>query len=137
MKYGIIKPKQRQVLVEHFETIHDAQAFAGLDNVDHGVLATGLGYVVYEFAMFVPPAQQSYFGLCGRLIAGPAVLYGFNKLGDTIPLRRSEIPDVSFYLGVNDIEAAIERGEITRPYMEINNIRLWQWPHPAPKGFMP
>jgi hypothetical protein len=137
-KFVIVNPKARKIEAVDFESLIHAQALAGLGNVDHGVLGRGvrysIGYVVDEFGLFVPAAEQSYFGSCGLLIAGPAVFYGFDEAGETVDLRRSEFPDVTFYLGVNDVEAAINREEIERPFMAVNGVELWHWPQPAPYG---
>jgi hypothetical protein len=133
-----VNPFTRKVEAVNVDHLHDAQALVGLGNVDHGILVRNynfaLGYVVDEFGLFKPVSEQKYFGLCGQLIAGPSVLYAFDDAGETVNLRRSEIPDVRFYLGVNDVEAAIDRGEIERPFMAVNGVELWHWPQPAPKG---
>ena len=133
-RFITINPRKRKVEAVSFDNIVQAIASVGLANVDHGVLARGLGYCIYEFSLFVPPSEQHYCGLAGHLIAGPAVLYGFDQAGETVDLRLSEIPDVTFYLGVNDVEAAIDRGEVNRPFMAVNGVELWHWPQPAPEG---
>ena len=135
-RFVIVDPFARKVEAVDVETLIDAQAIAGLGNVDHGVLAPNLGFVVDEFGLFVPVAEQKYFGLCGHLVAGRAVLYGFDDVGETMNLRRSEIPDVRWYLGVNDIEASIDREEIERPIIAFNSVVIWEWPQPAPDGFI-
>ena len=135
MRFVIVNPHKRTVAGVDVEGLIDAQALAGLGNVDHGTLAPGLGYVVDEFGMFTPVSEQKYFGLFGHLIAGPAVFYRFDEAGETIDLRRSEFPEVRFYLGINDVEAAIDRREIERPFMAVNGVELWHWPQPAPDGF--
>jgi hypothetical protein len=133
-RFVVVNPHKRTVEGVDFDSIIKAQAHAGLGNVDHGVLARGLGYCVDEHGMFKPVSEQKYFGLFGHLIAGSAVFYAFDEAGETIDLRRSEFPDVRFYLGVNDIEAAIHREEVQRPFMAVNGVRLWEWPQPAPGG---
>jgi hypothetical protein len=134
-QFIIVNPKARTISAARFPSLLDAQAMAGLGNVDHGSLVRGLGYVVDEFGLFVPPMQQSYFGIGNHLIAGTAVFYGYDQAGETIDLRRSEFPDVRWYLGVNDVEASIERDEIVRPIIAVNGAVHWQWPQPPPKGF--
>jgi hypothetical protein len=136
MKFVIIHPKGRTVVTVDKPSLHAAQAEAGLGNVDHGSIGRGIGYVVDEFGLYRPVDQQHYFGCAGRLIAGASVFYGVDEAGETIDLMKSQIPDVRFYLGANDVEAAIERGEIERPQVVINRSILWRWPQPAPKGFM-
>jgi hypothetical protein len=134
-QYIIVNPKDRTIKPVLAETLDEAKLVAGLaiDSTDHGSLVRGLGYVVYEYGLFVPPAQQSYFGVAGKLIAGTAVFYRYDDMGETQDLRLSEFPDVRWYLGVNDVEASIDRGEIVRPTMSMNNVVFWQWPDP-PKG---
>ena len=70
-RFVIVNPHKRTVEGVSFDSLFEAQAAAGLGNVDHGVLAPGLGYVVDEFGLFAPVSEQKYFGLCGHLIAGP------------------------------------------------------------------
>jgi hypothetical protein len=133
-RFVVVNPRKRTKEIIECDSIVDAQASVGLYGVDHGVICHGLGYCVYEYGLFVPPLEQSYFGLGGHLIAGPAVFYGFDETGETVDLRLSEFPDVRFYLGINDVEAAIDRGEIERPFMAVNGVELWHWPQPAPEG---
>jgi hypothetical protein len=134
-RFVIVNPRDRTVKGVNCDSLIDAQVMAGLGNVDHGQIARGLGYVVDEFGLFAPVSEQKYFGLFGHLIAGPAVFYLFDEMGETIDLRRSEFPDVRFYLGVNDVEAAIYRGEIERPFMAVNGVEYWRWPQQPPEGF--
>ena len=135
MRFVIVNPHKRTVEGVDVKSLIDAQALAGLINVDHGQVARGLGFVVDEFAMFVSPLIQAYFELGGKLIAGAAVFYRFGELGETLDLRRSEFPDVRWYLGVNDVEASIAREEIVRPIIAVNGMLIWEWPQPAPEGF--
>lgn len=137
MKFVVINPKARTIETVDAKELHDAERGAGLnpDSVDHGVLAPGLAYVVYEFGHFVPAAEQSYFSINRTLISGAAVLYGIDEAGETIDIMKSGIPDVRFYLGANDVEAAIERNEIRRPQMAVNGQQIWAWPNPAPREF--
>src|SRR6187431_2878619 len=115
-RFIAVNPRKRTKEVISHNTVFDAQEAIGLTAVDHGIICQGLGYCVYEYGLFVPVSQQHYFGIGGQLIAGPAIFYGFDETGETVDLRLSELPDVTFYLGVNDVEAAIDRGEINRPF---------------------
>ena len=135
-RFVVINPRKRTVEAVTFDDVVQAMATVGLASVDHGVLGRGLGYCIYEHSLFVPPSEQHYCGLGGHLIAGPAVLYGFDHEGETVDLLLSQIPDVTFYLGVNDVEAAIYRGEIERPFIAVNGVRHWEWPQPAPNNWM-
>jgi hypothetical protein len=87
-----------------------------------------MAYVVHEFGMFAPAAQQHYCGIAGHLIAGAAVLYGVGDEGETVDLMKSAVPDVDFFLGVNDVENAIHVGKVKRPVIRINGDLIWQWP---------
>jgi len=132
MKFVVIDPITRSVRTVDHETLREAQASAGLGNVDHGMLSRNLGYVVYEFGLFVPAERQYFFGMAGRLFAGRCVMYGCDERGETVPLMKSQIPDVRWFLGKNDVEAAIVRGEIIRPYLAIGPDKIWEWPEPRP-----
>lgn len=134
-RFVIVNPREKSVKAIECASVVDAEHEVGLSGVDHGVIMPGLGYVVYQFGLFVPAHEQHYFGLGGQLIAGPAVFYAFDERGETMNLRLSEFPEVRFFLGVNDVEAAIAREEIMRPGMTINGVVLWEWPQPAPEGF--
>jgi hypothetical protein len=134
-RFIIVNPHKRTIEAVPFDSLIEAQASVGLDNVDHGALWRGLGYVVHQHSLFFPPSKQAYCGIAHKLIAGPAVFYGYDQAGETVDLRRSELPDMRWYLGVNDVEAAIEREEIVRPIIAMNHAVMWEWPQPAPKGF--
>lgn len=138
MKFVVINPKLRAVTTVEERELRDALLGAGVDpdKVDHGLIDRRLGYVVFEYGLFMAPGEQDYFGMNGRLIAGTAVLYGINEAGETVDTFKAKIPDVRFYLGANDVEAAIERGEIARPKMSVNGEEIWAWPSPPPKGAM-
>ena len=132
MKFVAINPKAKTVETIDAPEVPDALLMIGLTpgEVDHGMLAPRLGYVVHQYSLFVPPAEQSYFSVAGRLIAGPCLMYGVGEAGETVPLMKSMLPFVRFYLGVNDVEAAIERKEVLRPQMSVNNDVIWAWPQP-------
>jgi hypothetical protein len=134
VKYVLINPKLRTATTAEFDSLQDAERAAGLvpGEVDHGMLTRSIGYVVYEFGLFVPAAEQSYFAIGRSLIAGPAVLYGVDAWGESVNLMRSTIPDIRWFLGANDVEAAIEAGEIIRPQMAVNDEVMWRWPQAAP-----
>jgi hypothetical protein len=136
MRYVLINPVLRTATAGDYASLQDAEVAAGLDPgaVDHGMITRSIGYVVYEFGLFVPPAQQHYFAMGRGLIAGAAVLYGVDAWGESVNLHRSTIPDIRWFLGMNDVEAAIEAGEIIRPETAINGVVTWRWPdaHPIP-----
>ena len=128
MQFMIVDPRKRTV--EAFDgELDGAKVAAGLDPhaVDHGTIAPGLAVVVYEYSLYVPPHKQAYCGVNGTLVAGPAVFYRYDQHGETVDLWKSEFPDVRFYLGINDVEAAFERGEIARPFTAVNDNVIWQF----------
>jgi hypothetical protein len=139
MKFVIVDPKKRSVETVDLGDLHSALIEAGLSpgEVDHGALSRRMGYVVYQFGMFVPATEQHYCAIAGRLIAGAAVLYGVGDEGETVDLMKSAVPDVDFLLGVNDVENAIYVGKVKRPVLSVNGETLWQWPQKAPPGMMP
>ena len=130
MKYVLVNPILRTATAGDYASLQDAEVAAGLDpgKVDHGMISRSIGYVVFEFGLFVPPAEQSYFAIGQTLIAGSAVLYGVNAWGESVNLHRSTIPDIRWFLGANDVEAAIEAREIIRPQTAVNGSVMWQWP---------
>ena len=133
-QFEIIKPATRETEVVQCEELRDALVLAGLNHgaVDHGMVTRGMGIVVYEFSLFVPSAEQSYFSIGGRLYAGNAVLYGVDEMGDTVDLRMLAIP---YWLQTEaDVEKAIRGGLCPRPTMSVNGDTIWQWPQPAPPG---
>jgi len=134
MKFGIVKPRTREGYTVECETLRDAELVAELDPgaVDHGVVADGIGIVVYEFGLFVPPVDQSYFAIGGRLYAGNAVLYGFHEDGETADLVR--LPQISMLSDYRAVERAIAERRIVRPEMSVNGKVMWQWPSAAPAG---
>jgi hypothetical protein len=135
MKFGIITPKEQNTTIVECASPEMATAVAGLSQrgVDHGMLMVGphrVGIIVYEYSMFVPPAEQSYFAINGRLYGGNAVLYGVDDHGETIDLRA--MPDVFFMPNQQAVERSIELGLVQRPYMAANDEIIWQWPAPRP-----
>jgi len=132
MQIVIVNPFVQQVRVGDF-TVEKAMAEAGLVNVDHGVVApitpdhpVGLAIIVYEFGLFAPPESQSYFVIAGHLYAGNAVIYGFNKQGDTVDIPG--MPRVVFMPSARAVERNIELGLVQRPYIAANGVVTWRWP---------
>ena len=133
MKFGIIDPAAKTLVVRDFETLRDAQRAAGLDKVDHGTIARGLAIVVYEFGFFEPADRTHYFSVTGGLYAGNAVLYGYDEAGETVDVHESMVPPITFFDTVGDIVVAMIRGLVRRPRHSVNNEPpTWQWPQPMP-----
>jgi hypothetical protein len=138
MKFAIVDPHiKRFAIVDVDSKKQNVKAVAGLGDVDFGVVARtpdggGIGIMVGEHGLFVPPAEQSYFEIAGKLYAGAAVLYAFDDAGITIDV--GALPAVRFFENADDVEAAIAIGQIERPRMAINNVPIWSWPGPSPWG---
>ena len=131
MKFVIIDATAREVKTVECETLQDAEALAGLDKgkVDHGSIARNIGYVVDEHGLFKPIAEQHYFVMNSRLVAGNSVLYAYNDLGDTIDMQRA--PMIFFLENrLEVIESAFAKGICHRPQLKINDKIIWQWPEP-------
>jgi hypothetical protein len=71
-----------------------------------------------------------YFSIYGQLFAGNAVLYAFNKSGETIDIR--QLPAIMFYRDVAEVERAIDAGAVKRPQMSYGETVYWRWPDPPP-----
>lgn len=135
-QFEIIKPATCKIDVVQCEELREALVIAGLDHdaVDHGMVIRNVGIVVYEFALFVPPQEQTYFSIGHRLYAGNAVLYGVNEMGDTVDLTMLALP---FWLKTeSDVERAIRENLCPRPRISVNGDTLWEWPQPAPAGML-
>lgn len=130
-QFAIIRPKTQDVLSLRCRELRDTYVIAGLEplKIDHGIVIRtphgGIGIVVYEYSLFVPPAEQSYFAINGRLYGGNAVLYGF---GETISLPA--LLPVVFLPNAAAVERNITLGLVQRPQMIANDEVLWQWPDP-------
>ena len=132
MLFVVIKARDQVVAPVDCPDLRDAQSIAGISNVDHGRVQPGVCIVVYEFGMFMPPRQQSYFAIRDRLYAGNAVLYGVNDGGETIDLPIEKIPMIAFFPGADSVERNIQLGFVERPNLTANGVVVWQWPDPRP-----
>jgi hypothetical protein len=128
MQFAIIDVNDKTVVPVECPDLVVAQTMVGLKKVDHGVVAPGIGIVVDEFGLYVPPDKQSYFAIFGRLYAGHGVLYAFNKGGESVDLIA--IPPVLFMPGAAAVERCIELGTVQRPQISVNGVVTWQWPDP-------
>ena len=141
MKFLAIKPREEVAEVIEAKDAHAAYRMVGLDplKIDHGVALKhdggGLGIVVYEFGLFEPSQEQSYFAIGQRLYAGNALIYNFDHKGATVDfeLGRPPVP-IWWFDNAADVEAAITNDTISRPQMLVNGDVIWEWPQPAPPG---
>lgn len=137
MKFFVINPAETSNDIVEAEDMRELYPGLGLVNVDHGVVLpphlsdtrVGIGIVVDENSLFVPPEKQRYFAIGKQLYGGNAVCYGFQEGGDTVDLEL--VPAVSF-MSVAGIEKAIAAGQIVRPVCAINGVVYWRWPEQAP-----
>jgi len=137
MRFAIVEPGETRWEVIEATSLFTLEARLRLDTPDHNVLVpaghlpsgVGIGIVVDDFSMFVPPAEQRYFIIGRTLFAGNAVMYGFDKAGETVDLQ--EVPQVIF-ISLAGIEDAIANGQIERPRTTINGEEVWRWPGPSP-----
>jgi hypothetical protein len=140
MKFTAIKPHDKKLVLIETDSLSVAEASVGLvsTKVDHGVLwrkeeiGVGLGYVMYEYALFVPTDQQKYASVFGKLIAGNCIVYAFNEIGDTIPVSEDMISekDIRWLPTLWDVEMAIAHRRVTRPILAVNGEVIWRFPEP-------
>lgn len=143
MKFGIIDPVAKTFRVHDVPSIGAAYALAHLDPTatDHGVIARlenghHVCFVVYEYGFFVPVADQHYFGIDYRLIAGHAMVYEADAFGVTVDLSDEAvalIDEPKWFDSADEIEAAIAVGTTVRPEMRVNGEVIWSWPEPGPR----
>lgn len=136
MKFLLIDPKARRVHVEWFPDLHFAELEAGLEpnEVDHGAVARNLSIVVYQFSLFVPPAEQFYFSVGASLFGGSAVMYQTDAAGETVDfnttISTAMFPNpgwLRWYRNLDEIEAAISGGTVKRPCTMLNDTPVWTW----------
>jgi hypothetical protein len=136
MKFLLIDPEKRRLHVGDFPDLNDAKVAAGLKphEVDHSGVARRLTIVVYEYSMFVPPAEQFYFSAGLKLFGGPAVIYQTNEVGETVDfdtvISTAVFPNpgwLRWYRNLNEIEAAISGGTVKRPQNMVNEDVIWSW----------
>lgn len=144
MKFLTIRPKwpDCSVKIEDHGDHHLAVRSAGLDplKTDHGVIRRyedcGLGITVYEFGLFDPASEL--WTCCGRLWAGPAVIYQFDPAGETIDFDVLRFANPTVDLGIVPVNreialTLIADGHIARPQHAVNGEVTWQWPQPMPE----
>jgi hypothetical protein len=136
MKYAIIKCPSTYEMVEA-ETFDAAKALAGLKplQTDIGAIIMGVSIVVYEFGLYLPAKDQSYFTIGRELYVNSGLLYHWDAEGETRPFtdRLFRICTPTF-MTYDEVEEAIKKGTMNRPTMKLNNEIIWQWPNPKPKG---
>jgi len=135
-RYWAINAEKHFIYFLDCESIHEAERAAGLSPgvVGHGAVDWRIACVVDDFGMFVPPEQQSYVMINGRLFAGNMLLYGVNEAGETIDLDNVDSLRPVFLHGREEVEAVIQQGLVKRPALSINDETIWQWPEPRPEG---
>lgn len=145
MKFGLINPKRKTVLIVDAKNLDAALARAGLKMgaVDHAVVAPGLGIIVHEYALLIPPRQQRYFTLLAsasytrQLYGGNAVLYAFDEHGETIDAHDDVPLHVTWFADAFAVEDAIDKGFIPRPTIRVNDVVTWEWQaNPPPRSRM-
>lgn len=147
MKFAVVNPFTRTIEEIEADQLRDVEERIAIGRVDHGSLSRprenpptpGLGYCVYEYALFADPAEQRYFAIRGRLMAGKAIFYGYDFEGETVDCPASRIDgQVTFFQSIDEIEAQIMFGTLVRPEMRVNGQCLWSWPRPIddPKEFI-
>lgn len=140
MKFLIIDARRKLARIDDFRDLVHAETSVGLDPkcVDHGSIRRGVGYVVHDFSLFVPADKQDYFRIGSRLIAGHAVLYAYDKTGETIDFEIELGFDAMWAFGIQFFESAARVEEaiasklVLRPMISINGDPIWRWPNPPP-----
>jgi len=133
MRYAIINPKKqtlRAIDASSFDVALDVAELAEVGR-DHGLVTRRVAIVVYEYSLYVPPAEQHYFALEGKLYGGNALLYGVGDAGETIDL--TACPEPTFFKSAADVEAAIYLGKVERPVVARDEKVVWKWPDPQPE----
>lgn len=134
MKFAIVDAFARTITIEDHKDIQDAMALVDLKSihVDHGVVTqarpVGLAIIVHEFGLFRDVNEQAYFSIGRQLFAGNAVLYGYDKRGETVDIPGT--PRVVFLQNIAAVERNIQLGMVQRPEISVNGVVMWRWPDP-------
>lgn len=134
MKFAVVLPAEKRITVVDVPDLRDAIRRAGLEPgaVDHGHVFRGLGVVVGEHGLYVPPAEQSYFSISRRLYAGNAVLYATNDAGDTVDYDHGGRWFGEWFDDAAGVEVAVAAGRVERPTLAVGADVVWRWPEPRP-----
>src|SRR5262245_49548986 len=141
MMYGMIAAAEHSLVTFDAPDYVKALRMCGLNpgQVDHGhikkitdergTMLGGIAIVVDEYGLRRPPLNQHYFGIGRRLYAGNGLLYMFDAYGTTVDYIDAD-GDVSpaWFAGAQDVERAIEAGDIIRPFRAVNGRIEWEWP---------
>lgn len=135
-KFVVVDPREENAFVVSEEDLTDVETSQNIGPVDHGILARGIGYVCFEYAMYVPKEEQRYFTILGtrKLFAGTNIFYGYNILGHTIDLGDiREIGDIAWLPNYQVVEEMIATGVVLRPEIRVGKSLIWKWPDPQPE----
>jgi hypothetical protein len=129
MRFGLITPPS--VRVQECSDFESARRAVGLGSLrtDHGTLSDVLAIVVHDSSLFQRD-RVKYFSIYAQLFAGNAVLYAFGPAGETIDVK--QLPPVTFYRDMAEVERAISIGAVKRPQMAYGETVYWRWPDPPP-----
>jgi hypothetical protein len=132
MRFVLIEPQNCSVKMVD-TTMAEAYQRMGLEpsEVDHGILMPaendrpGLAVVVYQFSLRVPARTQRWWQLGNQLYGGNAVIYAFSKNGVTVNMDL--VPPVVFFGNVDAVQEAINKGQLVKPAMYLDNQCIWEW----------
>jgi hypothetical protein len=121
-----IDPAAQEVVTVEVDNLYDVTPDIKAGATDHGVVAPGIGIVVWEYGLV--DGEGPYFVLNRQLYAGDAVLYGFNEAGETIDMLDPDGRINPLWLAnKHEVELAIMAGVVERPQTSVNGAVLWRW----------
>jgi hypothetical protein len=132
MNFVTIIPERQAIEEIACGDIIDAYEVVGLEpsQIDIGIVRRlGDGFavniVVAGQGLLKPPEEGRYFSIDRQLYEGRAVIFLSDIEGETVSCRIK--PPVTFYRSHVEVEAAIQRKEIDRPYLAVGKEVCWQW----------
>lgn len=139
-RFAIIDPKAKTIKAHNASDFKDAIAAAGLKlgeldfgTIGHNNRGDSLSIIVYEFSL-IKGDPKAYFAFDESLFNGNAVLFQADSDGKTIDISEkliehlsSECPHVCWFDSIDEVEAAISAGRISRPQHAINGTVFWSW----------
>jgi len=133
MQFAVVRPARRTI--EAVQANDPKELWLSLghaDKADFGKLAVGYAIIVDEFGLLRDPAKQHYFSVKNNLYANDAVIYGFDRRGETVPVPTEFFEAlfgiIKFHNSPAEVEQLILKGQISRPHLvDSEQVTHWKW----------
>ncbi len=126
--YMLVDPAKRQVRVEDFDDVRDAEAMMGLDHarVESSQLDLDHDILVDKESIMQPVHEARYFSIGRNLYAGNAVICNAK------PANVQITPEAIHWMTAAEVADAIQMGDIEQPVLMVGGECEWWWGQPKP-----